>query len=124
MNDKGLREARAALSPPRATVRPMADSVEMLTARLLGTARRHAIDKTPDDVAIAELHAISRVPSVLGRAAGVALGGWQHDPITHPWSPRIGALLEAAGADLATRDTEAAVVLARLSAQEGRARHP
>lgn len=102
----------------------MADFVEMLTARLLGTARRHATENTPDDVAIAELHAITRIPSVLGRAAGVALGGWQHDPITHPWSPRIGALLEAAGADHAARDAEAAVVLARLSTQQGRARHP
>lgn len=102
----------------------MADSPDMLVARLLGTARRHAIDGTPDADAVAELQAISRIPSVLGRAAGSALGGWQHNPATHPWEPRIGALLEAAGADHEARDAEAAVVLARLSGQDGQCRHP
>lgn len=102
----------------------MADSPDMLVARLLGTARRHAIDGTPDAGAIAELQAITPVPSVLGRAAGSALGAWQHAPDTRPWEPRIGALLESAGADHDARDAEAAIVLARLRGQEGTCRHP
>lgn len=102
----------------------MADSPDMLVARLLGTARRHVIDDTPEPDAVAELLAITRVPSVLGQAAGCALGAWQHDPAIHPWEPRIGRLLEAAGADPTARDTEAAVVRERLAQQRGTCRHP
>jgi hypothetical protein len=88
----------------------------MASAQISGLADRLTVGvdrDTPRDEAVAEVHAISADPVVLG----VVLGGFLHrvDTESAEWQPAV-ELLRAAGAD---EDTAAAVRV-WLSARHGR----
>lgn len=95
----------------------MAHPDDLTVARLDGTARNLLHRGADRDTCIAELHAVTTDPVLLGLAAGRALGSWRrwqegfnsgHD------GDRVARMLTAAGADPETRDQVAAETKARL----------
>jgi len=92
----------------------MADPRNITIAQLHGTARRHSIDGTGTDTAVAELQAITTDPVLLGEAAGITWAEVQHAPEVYPFSQRALELLVAAGADRATAEAVASAVVERL----------
>lgn len=91
----------------------------IIVARLHGSATRHVHDKTPENVAVAELVEIAtdnrtlRV-DLLSEAAGTHWGQHQADPIEAWVGLEAARLLAAAGADRELAAGQAAVVLDRL----------
>jgi len=94
--------------------RPSTPNAGITTARLDGAARRLLRERTDQDTAIAELHAITTDPRLLGTAAGTArgAGGYQ--------SAEVADLLIAAGGDPALADERADAVRRRLAVDRGR----
>lgn len=90
----------------------------ILTARLNGTAHRLLREHADRETCIAELHAITRDPRVLGHAAGTSLGAWQASS-THD-ADRVARMLTAAGADETVRDQVAAETKRRLEVDRKR----
>lgn len=86
-------------------------------ARLDGTARRLLREKADRETCVAELHAISTDATILGTAAGTALGGWRCG--SHDGDP-VARMLTAAGADTDVRDEVAAATERRLRRDRGR----
>lgn len=70
--------------------------VEILIGQLCGAVERHARTGGSIEDAVAELHALTIDPHLLGHA-------WAHeDPargMSNPWLERINEILRAAGAD-------------------------
>lgn len=97
--------------PPR---RERTPDDRILVARLDGTARRLSRERTPHEVAIPELHAITTRPDLLGIAAGSALAAVRSGRAGDEWGPASLALLRDAGADRAVAETQAAVVAQRM----------
>lgn len=97
--------------PPR---RERVQPDRILVARLDGTARRLSSARTPHDIAIPELHAITTRPDLLGIAAGRALAGTLSGQAGDEWAPASLALLRDAGADRAVAEAEAVLVAQRL----------
>lgn len=95
----------------------MATPENLAIARLDGTARRLLREKADVDTCLAELHAITTDPVILGRAAGTALGAWhrwQEGSNTGHDGDRVARMLTAAGADETVREQVAAETKARL----------
>lgn len=63
------------------------------------TARRLIAARTPRADAVREITAITDDPTVLGLAAGRALGRWEVIPLFHSLGQDVAALLIRAGAD-------------------------
>lgn len=83
-------------------------------ADLSGLAKRYGIGDlaaAPRDEAVAELHAVTTDPQLLGIAAGVAMA----DP--NGISGPMVELLRAAGADMAVAEEHATEVRERLESQ-------
>lgn len=81
-------------------------------ARLYGAAGRHANQGLPEQEAIAELHAITTRPDLLGQAAGMFQAS------DDPWperNRRAARLLLAAGADPDVAAASATRVRERLA---------
>lgn len=95
----------------------MADPRNITIAQLHGTARRHSTDGTDTEAAVANLQTITTDPVLLGKAAGTTWAEVQHAPEIYPFSQRALELLVAAGADRATAEAEAAVVLERMGSR-------
>lgn len=87
----------------------------LTTARLDGTARRLSVHEVPDEPALAELHAITRDPALLGQAAGAFMAAHRDDPRLNPFARRAADLLLAAGGDLAAAEAEAELVVQRMA---------
>lgn len=95
----------------------MATTDHIKVAQLDGEARRLLREHADVDTCLADLHAITRDPTILGHAAGAALGSW------HRWQEgfsdgqdgdRVARMLTHAGADETIRDQVAAATKARL----------
>jgi len=97
------------------------DAVGITLARLDGAARRLLHAKADRDTCIAELHAISDDPMLLGQAAGTALGAWLHG--NHD-GDRVANMLTAAGGDETVRERLAVEVETRLQGQSPRRPRP
>ncbi|GAW54798.1 hypothetical protein [Nocardioides sp. PD653] len=93
----------------------MADENDITLARLDGTARRHLDEHTPRDQAITALQAITSDPTLLGFAAGRALGAHRHNPVSSWQGAAVAELLIDAGADPDVTETRAAETAARLT---------
>lgn len=95
----------------------MARPEDLITAQLDGAARNLLHRAADRDTCIAELHAITTDPTLLGHAAGRALGSWrrwQEGSNSGHDGDRVARMLTAAGADPAVLDQVAAETKARL----------
>lgn len=94
--------------------RHASDTDGIVTAQLDGAARRLLRERADRAAAIAELHAITRDPRLLGLAAGTATGAGGYQ------SAEVAELLLAAGGDPTVADERADVVRRRLAVDYGR----
>lgn len=97
----------------------MASDLDLLIARLSGTARRLAIEGCEHQVALERLRAIAQGPhraQALAMAAGTAMARYRHAPEVNVWERPCADLLLAAGVDLAKAELEATEVTQRLVA--------
>lgn len=87
---------------------------DLTIARLSGTARRLSVHEVPDELALAELHEITRDPELLGEAAGAFMAAHRDAPRLNPFARRAADLLLAAGGDLEAAEAEALLVRERM----------
>jgi hypothetical protein len=110
------------MSAPTPNLAAMHNPDPIATAQLNGAAHRLLRQQADRETCIHELHNITADPTLLGIAAGTALGAWQHwqagNHIGYD-GDRVARMLEAAGADLSVRDQVAAEVVERVA--DGRA---
>ena len=92
----------------------MATQRDLTITTIERTARRLISDHAATKEAVAELHLISRDPTLLGVAAGRALGRWEAIPLFNSLGQEIAALLLRAGADSETVRTTAEATARRL----------
>lgn len=97
--------------------RPRPEDPAITRARLDGTAHRLLRENADEATAVAELRALTTDATLLGTAAGTALGGWQCG--THD-GDRVAALLTAAGGDEDVRDRVAAETVQRVRGGMGK----
>ena len=88
--------------------------IEQLAAST--ASRRLLREKVDRDACIAELHALTTDPRLLGLAAGTALAGFRARG-THD-GDRVARMLTTAGGDEQVRDQHAAHVVKRLAAEQ------